>query len=85
MVVVSKLRRIKKKGETMSTFEYKVVKEQRHLEIVPPKVVDWKPAETLLKNMSEDGWELVSVIAYPELGNGAAQWKEYYFKRPISK
>jgi hypothetical protein len=35
--------------------------------------------------MDEEGWELVSVIAYPELGNGAAQWKEYYFKRPIPK
>ncbi len=68
----------------MASFEYKVVKDQRQLEIFPPKVIDWKPAEELLKKMSEDGWELVSVIAYPELGNGMAQWKEYYFKRPIA-
>lgn len=62
---------------------YKVVKMQRHLELFPPKIVNWEPAEPLLKKMAEDGWELVSVIAYPELGNGAAQWKEYYFKRPL--
>ncbi len=69
----------------MSAFEYKVVKEQRHVEIMPPKVIDWKPAETLLEKMAAEGWELVSVIAYPELGNGMAQWKEYYFKRPAAK
>jgi len=69
----------------MVTFEYKVVKDQRHLAIFPAKVVDWKPAEPLLKKMSEVGWELLSVIAHPELGNGAAKWKEYYFKRSISE
>jgi hypothetical protein len=68
----------------MSTFEYKVVKAQRYFEFFPPKVVNWDPPEPLLKKMAQDGWELVSVIAYPELGNGAAQWKEYYFKRPLS-
>ncbi len=34
--------------------------------------------------MSKEGWELLSVVAYPELGNGFAQWKEYYFKRLVS-
>ncbi len=68
----------------MSAFEYKIVKEQRHLEILPLKIVDWKSPESMLQKMAEDRWELVSVIAYPELGNGMAQWKEYYFKRPIA-
>lgn len=68
----------------MPTFEYKVIKAQRHLELFPPKLVDWEPDEPLLKKMSQDGWELVSVIVYPELGNGAAQWKKFYFKRPLA-
>lgn len=68
----------------MATFEYRVIKDQRYLEkFLPPTIMDWKPAEALLKEMAEDGWELVSVIAYPELGNNAAQWKEYYFRRPL--
>jgi Domain of unknown function (DUF4177) len=66
----------------MPTFEYKVIKTERRLEVFPPKVIDWEPAEQVLAKMEADGWELVSVVAYPELGNGAAQWKEYYFKRP---
>ena len=63
----------------MSTFEYKVVKTRRYLEFFSQKNANWEPAEPLLQKMSVDGWELVSVIVYPELGNGAAQWKEYYF------
>jgi hypothetical protein len=34
--------------------------------------------------MSKEGWELISVVAFPELGNGFVQWKEYYFKRLAS-
>ncbi len=67
----------------MPNFEYQVVTGYRKVEF-PFRIVDWESPQELLKRMNEEGWELVSVVAYPELGNGMQQTKEYYFKRPIS-
>ncbi len=70
----------------MSSWEYKVVTFQRGVEIaIPPRVVGWEDPIKLLNQMSQEGWELVSVVAYPDLIGGPSWWKEYYFRRPVSQ
>ena len=66
----------------MSNWEYKVVTNLNGMKwSLPPRMVEWEPPMDILSRMSTEGWELVTVVTYPE--KGLANWvKEYYFRRP---
>lgn len=71
-------------------WEYKVLSLQRGAQVgeAPPKWIDqWEPPLDILNRMSQDRWELVSVVVYPDSKSGLTSvwWKEHYFRRALTK